>query len=184
MLKSLPNILTLLRIILIIPIVGLFYADTAQGYIAAFALFLVAIITDFFDGMLARKLNVISPFGTFLDPIADKLLITAMLIVFVDIEILHGVWVIPVIIILLREMLVSGLREYLGPYKIKLPVTKLAKWKTTLQMIAVGVLMLSPIVIFARESGLFLVSLAATITFITGYDYISKGLKAMKEINS
>lgn len=178
MLKKLPNILTIFRIVLIIPILWAIYVNLPW---LAFGLYVLATVTDFFDGILARKLNVISGFGTFLDPIADKLLIVALLLVFTDVSVIDGYWTLAAIVILLREILVSGLREYLGPYKITLPVTKLAKWKTTLQMVAIGLLMVSKPLFGSHEIGLYFLALSATITFITGWDYMVKGLSEMKK---
>lgn len=181
MLKTLPNILTVMRIFLIIPIVWAMYTNAPW---VAFGLYVLASVTDFFDGYLARKLQVVSDFGKFLDPIADKVLIAALLLVFTDMSIISGYWTLAAIVILVREILVSGLREYLGPLHISLPVTQLAKWKTTLQMIAIGLLMISFPLFGADEPALYVLSFAALLTFYTGWDYMHKGFQELKNRKS
>ncbi len=173
--KNLPNILTLGRIALLPIIIGLFFVDQ---FMIALGLYILASLTDFVDGWLARKLNVVSDFGTFLDPIADKIFVAALLIAFVAFDRLEGLWIIPPILILLREFMVSGLREYLGPKNIKLPVSKLAKWKTTLQMVALGFLFFDGGILLLV--GQWALALAAVITLITGWDYLKAGLNHMK----
>lgn len=172
--KNLPNILTLGRIALLPVIIGLLFVDQM---IIALGLYIIASLTDFFDGYLARKLNVVSDFGTFLDPIADKIFVAALLIAFVAFDRLEGLWIIPPIIILLREFMVSGLREYLGPKNVKLPVSMLAKWKTTLQMVALGFLFFDSGILL--QIGQWSLALAALITVLTGWSYLKAGLKHM-----
>lgn len=172
--KNLPNILTLGRILLLPVIIGLLFVDQIT---IALGLYVIASFTDFFDGYLARKLNVVSDFGTFLDPIADKIFVAALLIAFVAFDRLEGLLIIPPIIILIREFMVSGLREYLGPKKVKLPVSMLAKWKTTLQMVALGFLFFDGgILLHIGQWGL---AVASLITVITGWSYLKAGLKHM-----
>ena len=129
-------------------------------------------------------MNEISPLGRFLDPIADKLLVAAVIVMLVATRQIEGLGVIPAIIILCREILVSGLREYLAEIKVAVPVSRLAKWKTAIQMVALGFLIVGsagpdqiPTVIIG-EVGLWV---AALLTLITGYDYLSRGLKHMME---
>lgn len=182
---NIPNILTLSRLALLPVIIGLFLMENAWGASAmwwAFILYAVACITDFLDGWIARKFNQTSAFGTFLDPISDKIFIGALLIVFASAGRLDGIWLIPAVLILAREIMISGLREYLGPLNIQLPVTKLAKWKTTTQMVAMGLLIASPYFSY----GLFLAHLALTgaaaITVITGWKYMQAGLDHMRKM--
>ena len=184
MLTSIPNILTLSRIVAIPLLVALIYIDTAVFRWIALAGFLLAAFTDYLDGYLARHMNEISPLGRFLDPIADKLLVAAVIMMLVATRQIDGLSVIPAIIILCREILVSGLREYLAELKVRMPVSRLAKWKTFIQMAALAFLIVGsagpdafPTVIIG-EVGLWV---AALLTLITGYDYLSRGLRHMME---
>lgn len=146
----------------------------------ALFLFITAAITDFFDGHLARKHNVQSELGALLDPIADKFLVLAALLMLIAIGTLDGPHVIAAIIILGREILVSGLREFLAGASVKLPVTVLAKWKTTIQMVAIGFLIIgeagNAVIPGSLWIGLLGIWAAAIITVITGYQYVEKGL--------
>lgn len=182
---TLPNILTMARIALLPFILAGFFLEEHFGPTASwfcFALYVIAAITDFLDGWLARKLNQISPFGTFLDPISDKIFVASLLIMLVGFDRLEGLWLVPVILILLREFLVSGLREFLGPHNIKLPVTKLAKWKTTAQMLSLGLLILGPALSFALPLGQWSLLIAAILTLITGWGYLKASLEVMKKM--
>ncbi|HLS69129.1 MAG TPA: CDP-diacylglycerol--glycerol-3-phosphate 3-phosphatidyltransferase [Kiloniellales bacterium] len=177
-LASLPNVLTLGRIAIIPLVVGLLFIDDTFARWSAFVLYAAACITDWLDGKIARERGVVSSFGRFLDPIADKLLVTAIIIMLVAREDLGGLHVIAAIIILCREILVSGLREFLAELQVPLPVSKLAKWKTTVQMIALGILLIGPAGPGELASlGLLLFWLAALLTIITGWDYLSRGLR-------
>lgn len=176
--KNLPNILTLGRIALLPVTIGLFFCPHDWALYVALALYIIASLTDFLDGYLARKLNVVSDFGTFLDPIADKIFVAVLLVLFIAFDRLDGLWIIPPILILTREFLVSGLREYLGPKDIKLPVSVLAKWKTTIQMVALGFLFFDGGILL--QIGQWGLALAALITMITGWDYLKAGLKHMR----
>ena len=182
MLTSLPNILTLSRIAAIPLLLALIYIDTPLFRWLALGGYIVACITDYFDGYLARHMNEVSPLGRFLDPIADKLLVASLIVMLVATQQISGLLIIPAIIILAREILVSGLREYLAEIKVSVPVTALAKWKTTIQMVALGFLIVGeagpeiiPVQIIG-EAGLWI---AGLLTAITGYDYLSRGLKHM-----
>ena len=184
MLTSLPNLLTLSRILAIPLIVALIYFDTELfRWIALFG-FILAAVTDYLDGYLARHMNEISPLGRFLDPIADKLLVAAVIVMLVATRQIEGLNVFPAIIILCREILVSGLREYLAEIKVAVPVSRLAKWKTFIQMVALGFLIVGSAgpdmipTVLVGEVGLWT---AAVLTLITGYDYLSRGLKHMME---
>jgi len=175
-----PNMLTLGRIAIIPVLVVLFLIHEAWSLWTALALYTLGAITDFFDGYLARRWNMMSAFGRFLDPIADKLLIAAMLILIAAFDRLPGAWTIPAIIIMMREMLIAGLREFLGPHRIEVPVTKLAKWKTVSQMVAMGFLIMGAhgdvVLPQTLLIGQICLSFAAFLTVITGWDYMKKGL--------
>jgi cardiolipin synthase len=185
MISDLPNILTLSRIGAI-PVLVLFVAIGAPwaDFLAALV-FLIAAITDYLDGRLAREMAQLSDFGRMLDPIADKLLIGATLMALVGFGHLPGWGIYPAIVIMLREILVSGLREYLAELRIGLPVTRLAKWKTGVQMVALGLLLLGGA--GARVIGLgwlpmawlggTLLWMAAALTLVTGWDYLRAGLR-------
>lgn len=180
---TLPNILTLSRIVTVPLLVGfLWWPHWPVGYAAAFALYCLMGITDYFDGYLARAQGTVSKLGQFLDPIADKIMIAAVLMMLVATDDIIGWHVIAAIVILLREIAVSGLREFLGGIQVSVPVSKLAKWKTTLQLIALGGLILAgalphlPVL-----HGIALAALwgAAALTLVTGWDYLRIGLKHM-----
>jgi cardiolipin synthase len=186
MMLTLPNILTLSRVAVIPLFVGLFFLETATGQWIAWGVFTFAAITDFFDGYLARARGQLSAFGTFLDPVADKLLVASALLMMVGFGQIDGLAILPAVIILCREILVSGLREYLAGVSVGLPVSKLAKWKTTIQMVAIGILIVGDAAhptlsetIPVREIGEAGLWAAAIITLITGYDYIRSGLRHM-----
>lgn len=172
--KQLPNILTLSRMALLPVLIWLLYQPESWAMWSALGLYAFSAITDFLDGYIARKMDIVSPFGTFLDPIADKVFVAIILIALVDIGRLEGLWTIPVIVIFTREFLVSGMREFLGPKNIKLPVTQLAKWKTTFQMVALGILIYGGTATFGGQLTL---AVAAILTFITGWSYLKEGFK-------
>ncbi|MGB0681602.1 MAG: CDP-diacylglycerol--glycerol-3-phosphate 3-phosphatidyltransferase [Magnetovibrionaceae bacterium] len=182
----LPNILTTSRILIIPLVVVLMALGTPFGAWGAFALYTYACITDFFDGYLARALKVQSALGRFLDPIADKLLVATVLMVLVANDSLVGWHVVPAVVILIREILVSGLREFLAEVSVRVPVTYLAKWKTTIQMLALGFLIVGKVgpdfgPVSTSEIGLVGIWLAALLTLVTGYDYLRAGLKTVAE---
>lgn len=179
---TVPNFLTIIRIALIPVVVGLFYFDRPLSNWIVASIFILACITDYLDGYFARTLKQTSNFGMFLDPVADKLLVAATLLMLVGFGRIQGFSLIPAVIILCREMLVSGLREFLAEARVSVPVTRLAKWKTTIQMIALTLLIIEdipgfflPIAIFGTI-GLWA---AALLTLITGFDYLRAGLKHM-----
>src|SRR5262249_37223157 len=140
MLTDFPNLLTLSRIIIIPVLVGLFYLDDVAWRWVSVALFSLAGVTDYFDGYFARRWAQISAFGRFLDPIADKLLVAAVILMLVARGRIAGLVVLPALVILCREVMVSGLREFLAQVNVGVPVSRLAKWKTALQLVALGVL--------------------------------------------
>ncbi len=191
MILTLPNILTLSRVAVIPVLVALFFLETANGQWIACGVFIFSAFTDFLDGFLARSLGQTTAFGTFLDPVADKLLVASTLLMMVAFGQITGVVVIPAIIILCREILVSGLREYLSSFAVSLPVSNLAKWKTTLQMAAICILIvgdaahpLIPDLIPVRLIGEVGLWIAAIVTIITGSEYLRIGLRHMDQKNT
>jgi CDP-diacylglycerol--glycerol-3-phosphate 3-phosphatidyltransferase/cardiolipin synthase len=192
MLRKIPNILTIGRIILVPFFVLAFYLPGFYGDLTAFALFVIASFTDFLDGMLARMLGEESKLGELLDPIADKIIVATALILLVMDGTIRHYEVIAAIIILTREILISGLREFLAKGQIKLPVSNLAKLKTFLQMFAISLLLTgetgNKILNFqdynAQTIGIILLWLSAFLTLYTGYEYLRKGIDhAMSEDN-
>ena len=176
------NVLTLSRIAAIPLVVACFWLDKGWSQWISMALFVLAGITDYFDGYFARRYHQISRLGRFLDPIADKLLVAAALLMLVDRGPLTGVHVLAALIILAREILVSGLREFLAELRVGLPVSQLAKWKTGTQMVAIAVLLLGDAVpTSVMDVGLALIWIASVLTLITGYDYLRTGLRHMEE---
>ena len=192
MLNKIPNILTIGRIIIVPFFVLAFYLPGFYGDLTAFALFVIASFTDFLDGMLARLMGEESKLGELLDPIADKIIVATALILLVMSGTVRHYEVIAAIIILTREILISGLREFLARGQIKLPVTNLAKLKTFLQMFAISLLLTgetgNKIINFqdynAQTIGIILLWLSAFLTLYTGYEYLRKGIDhAMSEDN-
>jgi len=181
MLRQLPNILTVSRIVLLPVLIGLFFVPGETAAWTALWVYIFCAVTDFFDGYLARMLNVTSNFGTFLDPISDKILVSSLLIALATFDRLDGFWMIPAIIILMREFLIAGLREFLGPQNVKVPVSKLAKWKTGFQMTALGFLVIGDygdtVVPQTLLVGQILLAIAAAITVFTGWNYLKAGAK-------
>ena len=178
MYQNLPNILTLSRIIVIPIIVLLFFIDGNRWLILI--IFSIAGITDFFDGYIARSQKKISKVGIFLDPVADKLLVATVILILVADNRITGSAILPALIILFREILVSGLREFLAQVRKKLPVSKIAKWKTAIQMIALGFLIIGdegPEFIETVLIGEIGIWLAAVFTIFTGYNYLKVGIK-------
>lgn len=173
--EQIPNYLTISRVAFIPVLIGLMYIPLHITSWLALILYIFICATDYLDGYLARKWKVVSPIGTFLDPIADKILVAILLIVFVDLGRLPGFWILPVLIILMREFLIAGLREFLGSKDVKVPVMFIAKWKTTIQMVAMGFLIIGHIshnFLFIGWAGILV---AAAITAYTGYVYMKAG---------
>jgi cardiolipin synthase len=182
---DLPNLLTLSRIAALPLLVALAALRHPWGDVAACAVFSAAAITDYFDGKIARERRSVSGFGRMLDPIADKLLVGAALMVLAGMGRLSDAALYPAIVVLLREILVSGLREYLASLSIGLPVTWLAKWKTGFQMGALGTLLAGDTAATALGLSFLPVSAigeamlwaAAALTLVTGWDYLTAGLR-------
>lgn len=190
---SLPNILTISRIV-VIPVIFLsIYIHAVWWSVIAAVLFIMAAITDYFDGYLARSRNETSAFGRLLDPIADKLLVLSALLIIVANRMVDELSYIPVGIIMCREVLVSGLREFLAEVKVGMPVTRLAKWKTGFQMTALSMILMSRVGIIEIGDtfvpvwgvlGEILLWVAGVLTFITGYDYFKKSLDYVRSVES
>lgn len=184
---SLPNILTLSRIFAVPILVGLlWYPGWELGWLLGFALYCLMGITDYFDGYLARAQGTVSRLGIFLDPIADKIMVAAVILMLVgtrhDAASISGIHIIPALVILIREIAVSGLREFLAGSQVSVPVSRLAKWKTTLQIIALGALILAgglPHLAWIKMVGVVSLWSAAALTAITGWDYLRVGIKHM-----
>jgi CDP-diacylglycerol--glycerol-3-phosphate 3-phosphatidyltransferase/cardiolipin synthase len=194
---SLPNVLTLSRIVTL-PLLAflLWWPDWQLGYALAFVLYCLMGFTDYFDGYLARTSGAVSRLGVFLDPIADKIMVAVVIVVLGAQGILRGPYVgdmhvIAGLIILVREIAVSGLREFLGGLQVSIPVSKLAKWKTTFQLVSLGALILGGAMPkwlvgvgdltmnVPHTVGLATLWAAAILTLVTGWDYLRVGLKHM-----
>ena len=201
---TLPNILTLSRIFAV-PLLGFFlwWPDWQLGYLIGFLLYALIAVTDFFDGYLARAQGTVSKLGIFLDPIADKIMVASVILILTAQGYLRGPYVgdmhvIAGTVILIREIAVSGLREFLGGIQVSVPVSKLAKWKTTFQLVSLGALILGGAVhgqpcqslsdtacLSVAESWVHVIGLAtlwaaAVLTCVTGWDYLRVGLKHME----
>jgi CDP-diacylglycerol--glycerol-3-phosphate 3-phosphatidyltransferase/cardiolipin synthase len=194
---TLPNLLTLSRIFAV-PLLAflLWWPDWEVGYGLAFGLYCLMGVTDYFDGYLARSSGAVSRLGIFLDPIADKIMVAAVILVLTAQGVLRGPFVgdmhvIAGLIILVREIAVSGLREFLGSLQVSVPVSRLAKWKTTFQLVCLGALILGHampwwnvnlgglVVNVPHTVGLTTLWAAAVLTLVTGWDYLRVGLKHM-----
>ena len=182
---KIPNILTIGRIIIVPFFVISFFLPGFYGEIIPFLLFILASFTDFLDGLLARLYKEESKLGELLDPIADKIIVSAALILLVMNETIQNYEVIAAIIILTREILISGLREFLSDVQVKIPVSSLAKSKTFIQMFSIAILLTgetgNKIINFedynAQTVGIILLWLSAFLTLYTGYDYVRKGIE-------
>jgi CDP-diacylglycerol--glycerol-3-phosphate 3-phosphatidyltransferase/cardiolipin synthase len=180
---TLANILTLSRILAVPLLVALLWPVGGWfDYALAFALYCLMGITDYFDGYVARAKGTVSRLGVFLDPIADKVMVASVIVMLVFVQTIGGIHVIAGLIILLREIMVSGLREFLAGLQISIPVSKLAKWKTTFQLVALGALILggaTPQWPWVHQVGIVSLWAAALLTLITGWDYLRAGLRHM-----
>lgn len=175
MLITIPNLLTLSRLVLLFPIcLCLLGGWTAHAF--AFILYVVAAFSDWLDGWWARKYNQGSDFGRMLDPVVDKVFVAALFIMLSANEAITGIWLLCPVIILGREFLVAGLREFLGPRGVTLPVTKAAKWKTTVQMIAIGLLIFPGM----SDFGCLALLIATGLTVSTAIDYMKTALPHLK----
>ena len=178
--QNIPNILTFSRIVVIPLVILSFYLPSPAGNWIAFTLFTLAGITDYFDGYFARTYKATTRLGRFMDPIADKLMVASIILMLSAFEVISGVHVLAAIVILCREILVSGLREFLSELEVSVPVSRLAKWKTAFQLISLGALLIgeaAPPWFPAMEIGLGLLWLAAVLTIYTGLDYFKAGMR-------
>ncbi len=174
---SLPNMLTYARVAAVPLVAGfLFWPDEPWARWTALAIFIAAAVTDFFDGYLARAWSQQSSLGRMLDPIADKLLVSSVILMLAADQTIAGATLLAGLVILCREILVSGLREYLAELQVPVPVTKVAKWKTTVQLVALGFLIAGPAGEAAAPgsvlTGIVLLWIAAILTLYTGWDYM------------
>ena len=185
---TLPNILTLSRIFAVPMLVFLLWKPSWFDYAITFGLYCLVGITDYFDGYLARTQGTVSRLGVFLDPIADKIMVVAVIIMLIStrqasgVPVIHDFHIIPALVILLREITVSGLREFLAGIQVSVPVSQLAKWKTTFQLVALGALILAgalPQWEWVHVVGLASLWAAAMLTLVTGWDYLRVGLRHM-----
>jgi len=186
MLTGLPNLLTLSRIAVLPLLVAAFYLEGPWTNIVACAVFAAASLTDYLDGYIARTYQQTSSLGRFLDPVADKIMVAAALMMLVADSRITNPMILPALVILCREILVSGLREFLAELQVSVPVSRLAKWKTAIQMIAISLLLLGdagPAWLPIRLLGDVSLWIAAGLTLITGYDYLKAGLRHMREID-
>ena len=194
---NLPNLLTLSRIVAVPLLVALlWWPEWRLGYGLGFAMYCLMGLTDYFDGYVARSYGAVSKLGAFLDPIADKIMVAAVILVLAAQGVLRGPYVgdmhvIAGLVILIREIAVSGLREFLGSLQVSIPVSRLAKWKTTFQLVSLGALILGQALPWwnvwlgglemnvPHTVGLTTLWAAAVLTVITGWDYLRVGLKHM-----
>lgn len=187
---SLPNLLTYGRILAVPALIGAYYLGDNFGRWLALAIFIAASVTDFLDGYFARIWKQHSAIGRMLDPIADKLLVATALLLLVSDNVIGGWSLLAAIVILTREISVSGLREFLAELRVGVPVTRLAKWKTSMQMVAIGFLIAGPAgdylfrgvqigaeIGIVSYIGLLLLWISALVTLYTGYDYFRAGIR-------
>ncbi|GJL84331.1 MAG: CDP-diacylglycerol--glycerol-3-phosphate 3-phosphatidyltransferase [Micavibrio sp.] len=180
--NNLANILTLTRLALLPPMIVLFFIPFSWAAWVCLILYIIGAATDWLDGWVARKFNQVTEFGTLMDPITDKIFVVTILLMLVAVGRIENLWVLSVVIIIVREFMVSGLREYLGNKDIKLPVTNLAKWKTTLQMIATGILIVGPYFWGGQMLGQLVLTGASILTLITGWNYLKTALDHMRKM--
>lgn len=179
---TLPNLLTLSRILAVPILVFLLWKPSWFDYAITFVLYCLVGITDYFDGYLARAQKTVSRLGVFLDPIADKIMVAAVIVMLIVTGEIAEWTVIPALVILLREISVSGLREFLAGLQVSVPVSKLAKWKTTFQLVALGALILGGALAhweWVHVVGVVSLWAAAALTLVTGWDYLRVGLRHM-----
>ncbi len=179
--KNIPNLMTIGRLMTLPLLVYLMMIDASWAAWSALGIYTFGCVTDWLDGYIARRYHMESNFGKFMDPIADKIFIATVLICLVANQHLTGWGIIPVLVILSREFLISGLREFFGPKNVQFPVSKLAKWKTGIQMFALGFLIMGeygvPVLPLNIEIGYTLLIAATILTIMTGWVYMKEGLK-------
>lgn len=187
MLFSIPNLLCYYRILLI-PVMGvLFYFDSPVAAWINVFLWALAGLTDFLDGRIARAMNQTSTFGKFLDASTDKMLVGVALMLLIAFDRLDGIWIIPAIIIYLREILISGVREFMALYNVVVPISQLGKWKLTIQMFFMAFLIAGPhaemLIPYGYEIGKYGFLLAMLITVVSGWDYMQGAWKTIQKID-
>jgi cardiolipin synthase (CMP-forming) len=173
---NLPNILTLFRLALLPFMIALFFMPWEWAAWTCLALYVMGAASDGLDGWIARRFGKITAFGTMLDPVSDKIFVATIMLMLVASGRIEGVWVLLVVAIIIREFAVSGLREFMGPRGIQVPVTNLAKWKTAVQMAALGLLIVAPYIPGGPLSGLAALTAATALTLFTGWGYLKAGL--------
>ena len=177
---NVPNMLTMGRIVLIFTLIPCFYYQSDTARLMAFIIFCVACITDYLDGFFARVLNQTTKFGILFDPVADKILVSTTLFLMAAFNYFTPISIIPGMIILCREMFVSGLREFMGSKEKRLAVSRLAKYKTTFQMLAIGLILMADAFSHASELknlGEAFLWIAALLALITGAQYLRTTMK-------
>lgn len=176
----LPNLLTFARIALTPVFVAAFWLEMPVGRWVVLGIFLIAAITDYADGWVARRRNVESRLGQMLDPIADKLLIASALVMLVYMDDIRGWVIIPALVILAREILVSGMREFLATISVQVPVSSISKFKTVLQVVAISMLIVAPAIEhvwgWMHRAGILTLWAAAVLTIYTGFSYVQANL--------
>ncbi len=186
--RHIPNMLSAYRIAVVPVIAACFYTNTECAIWLSTFLFFIACVTDYLDGVIARRNGYSSIFGKFLDATSDKILIVSVLMILIGFGHITGYWMMAALIIFIREILVSGLREFLGQYKIAVPVTWIGKWKTATQMFACGFLMAGEygpeFVPYSVEIGYGALLIATLMTVISGTDYLTAGMKTIREIDA
>ncbi len=183
MFRLLPNLLTILRMLAVVPVAILAYWPDPRIQLLAVAVFLLACVTDFLDGFLARAMGVQSVLGRILDPIADKILTIGIIMVLVDLD---GIPIIPAVALVLRDILVSGLREYLAVHNTVIRSSRLAKWKTALEMTALTALLVAicsftdSYIEIIRSAGDVLIWLAAVTSVISAWTYLRLSMRRLQ----
>jgi cardiolipin synthase len=184
---NVPNLLCYYRIVIIPVMVGLFYFDNAVTAWLNVFLFALAGLSDFLDGKIARATGQTTLLGKFLDSSTDKMLIGALLMMLVAFDRLDGVWIIPAMIIFLREILIAGVREFMALYNVIVPISKMGKWKMTIQMFFIGFLIAGEygemLIPYAYDIGKIGFLFATVITVTSGYDYMRQAWKTIQEID-
>lgn len=177
---NLPNLLTLFRLGLLPFIILLLFIPASWAAAVALTFYALGAATDWLDGYVARKYDQVSEFGAFLDPISDKIYVVTIMLMLVATDRVTGIWVLLVLAILIREFVISGLREYLGPKDVKVPVSELAKWKTASQMVATGLLIIAPYMFGGTALGILALIGATGLTLYTAWNYLKIGFEHMK----
>jgi cardiolipin synthase len=187
--RHIPNLLSAYRIAVVPVLAALFFTGGEVATWVNVGLFFFACVSDYLDGEIARSTGQTSVFGKFLDATSDKILIGSVLLLLVAFDRLTGLWIIPALIIFIREILVSGLREFLGQYNIPVPISRAGKYKTLTQMIASGFLMAGPaygphFIPYSYEIGLTALLLATAMTVISGWSYLKAGIVTIRKLDA